>query len=83
MCRHEYSVTTENLALTCFQLKGPVKLIERVKIPHSFLQSVSDQFHIIVCLCNSSNGCQRIFRNPLLKIEIWVILIFGVIFDQP
>ena len=28
--------------------KGPVKLIKRVKIPHSFLQSVSDQFHVII-----------------------------------
>ena len=28
--------------------KGPVKLTRRVKIAHSFLQSVSDQFHIII-----------------------------------
>ena len=30
--------------------KGPVKLIKRVKIAHSFLQSssVSNQFHIII-----------------------------------
>ena len=28
--------------------KGPVKLIKRVKIAHSFLQSVSDQFQVIV-----------------------------------
>ena len=28
--------------------KGPVKLIKRVKIAHSFLRSVSDQFHVIV-----------------------------------
>ena len=28
--------------------KGPVKLIKRVKIAHSFLQFVSDQFHIII-----------------------------------
>ena len=27
--------------------KGPVKLIKRVKIAHLFLQSVSDQFHVI------------------------------------
>ena len=27
-------------------LKGPVKLIQRVKIAHSFLQS--DQFHVII-----------------------------------
>ena len=31
-----------------FDDKGPVKLIERVKIAHSFLQSVSNQFHIII-----------------------------------
>ena len=29
--------------------KGPVKLIKRVKITHnSFLQSVSNQFHVII-----------------------------------
>ena len=28
--------------------KGPVKLIQRVKIAHSFLQSVSNQFHFII-----------------------------------
>ena len=28
--------------------KGPVKLIKRVKIADSFLQSVSDQFHVII-----------------------------------
>ena len=28
--------------------KGPVKLIKRVKITHSFLQSVSNQFHGII-----------------------------------
>ena len=29
-------------------LKRPVKLIKRVKIAHSFLQSVSNQFHVII-----------------------------------
>ena len=28
--------------------KGPVKLMTRVKMAYSFLQSVSDQFHIII-----------------------------------
>ena len=28
--------------------KGPVKLIKQVKIAHSFLQFVSDQFRIII-----------------------------------
>ena len=28
--------------------KGPVKLIQRVKIAHSFLQSVSNLFHFII-----------------------------------
>ena len=28
--------------------KGPVKLIKRVKIAHSFLQAVSNQFHVII-----------------------------------
>ena len=34
---------TENV-----EFKGPVKLIQRVKIAHSFLQSESNQFHIII-----------------------------------
>ena len=37
--------------------KGPVKLIKGVKIAHSFLQFVSDQFHIII------------LSLPLLKME--------------
>ena len=28
--------------------KGPVKLIKQVKIAHSFLQSVSHQFHVTI-----------------------------------
>ena len=36
---HEYVIATP---------KGHVKLIKRVKIAHSFLQSVSDQFHVII-----------------------------------
>ena len=28
--------------------EGPVKLIKRVKIAHSFLQSESNQFHVII-----------------------------------
>ena len=28
--------------------KGPVKLITRVKTTHSFLQSVSNQFHVTI-----------------------------------
>ena len=28
--------------------KEPVKLIKQVKIAHSFLQSVSNQFHVII-----------------------------------
>ena len=53
-------------------LKGPVKLIKRVKTAYSFLQFVSDQFHIIILslpICIATNGCQRIFRNPLLEME--------------
>ena len=30
--------------------KGPVKLIKSVKIAHLFLQSVSNQFHIIILI---------------------------------
>ena len=53
MCPKEQQ-TSDNLILKdyCFIIeifdKGPVKLIKRVKIAHSFLQSVSDQFHVII-----------------------------------
>ena len=35
-------------SLTLQISKGPVKVIQRLKIAHSFLQSVSDQFQVIV-----------------------------------
>ena len=31
-----------------FRCKGSVKLIKQVKIAHSFLESVSNQFHVII-----------------------------------
>ena len=34
--------------LSPMKLKGPVKLIKQVKIAHSLLQSVSNQFHVII-----------------------------------
>ena len=53
MCPKEQQ-TSDNLIVKeyCFIIeifgKGPVKLIKRVKIAHSLLQPVSDQFHIII-----------------------------------
>ena len=35
-------------ARTIAKVKGPVKLIKQVKIAYSFLQSVSNQFHVII-----------------------------------
>ena len=52
MCPKEQQ-TSDNLIVkdNCFIAeiidKGPVKLIKRVKIAHSFLQSVSNQCHVI------------------------------------
>ena len=40
-------------------IKEPVKLIKRVKIAHSFLQSVSDQFHVIITRLISLTGPLR------------------------
>ena len=34
--------------LKLFHSKGPLKLMQRVKIARSFLQSVSNQFHVII-----------------------------------
>ena len=36
------------LTETKIQCKGPVKLMKRVKIAHSFFQSVSNLFHFII-----------------------------------
>ena len=36
------------LSIEDYPFKGPVKLIKRVKIAHSFLQSLSNQFHVII-----------------------------------
>ena len=53
MCLKEQQ-TSDNLIVEdyCFITeifdKGPVNLIKRVKIAHSFSRSVSDQFHIII-----------------------------------
>ena len=32
--------------------KEPVKLVKRVKIAHAFLQSVSNEFHVIILSLN-------------------------------
>ena len=53
MCPEEQQ-TSDNLIVKdyCFTIeifdKGTVKLIKQVKIAHSFLQSVSNQFHVII-----------------------------------
>ena len=45
-------------------LKGPVKLIKRVKIAHLFLVCVKSvpRYHFKLAAC-SANGCQRIFET--------------------
>ena len=51
--------------------KGPVKLIKRVKIAHSFLQSVSDQFHVIILNLSGSfyKWLSKKFSKPTSKDE--------------
>ena len=73
-----------NLSLGIFQLevgRGSVKLIQGVKIAHSFLQPVSNLFHSIIlslplqfCLWLSKN-----FRNSPLKMEKKAVLIGRVV----
>ena len=53
MCSNEqqtsdYLIVKDNGFFIEILDKGPVKLIKRVKIAHSFSQSVSDQFHVII-----------------------------------
>ena len=53
MCPEEQQ-TSDNLIIKdyCFIIdifdKGPIKLMQWMKIAHSFLQSVSNQFHVII-----------------------------------
>ena len=66
--------------------KGPVKLIKQVKIAHSFLQSVLNQFHVTILrllIVILQMAGKQYFQNSLLKMEIQATLTFGVIFDQP
>ena len=46
-CFFPFKLKAMNLILD-LKIKGPVKLTKRVEIAHSFLQSVSDQFHMII-----------------------------------
>ena len=50
-------------------LKGPVKLIKRVKIAHSFLQSVSNQFQVIIL--SLPMACQGVilFQVNILSLQ--------------
>ena len=44
----QYKILDNILYLSNRVYKGPVRLIKQVKIAHSFLQSVSNQFHVII-----------------------------------
>ena len=64
-------------------LKGPVKLIQRVKIAHSFSQSVSNLFHFVTLSMPMTHAyvvlhtaVKDLFGNPSLKMEKYVILNF-------
>ena len=49
-CRNGRAKRHRKIYLTCpfCQYKGPVKLMQQLKVAHSFLQSVSNQFHFII-----------------------------------
>ena len=65
-------------------MKGPVKLIQLVKIAHSFLQSVKS---VPLCHFKIAYVVLRMavleFFYPLIKTEKEAVLILRVIFDQP
>ena len=42
------SMESTHLVIFSTSAKGPVKLIKQLKIAHSFLQFVSNQFHVII-----------------------------------
>ena len=56
--------------------KGLVKLIQGVKIAHSFLHVMSE-LQLSAFLSSSISDRKRIFRNPLLKLEKWPLLSFS------
>ena len=47
--------------------KGPVKLMQPVKISHSVLQSVSNTFHFVIL--NSPIWLSKNFLKPTTKME--------------
>ena len=62
-------------------LKGPVKLIQWVKIAHSFLQSVSN-LHFITNLENQLQ-CAAEFVSKALKDLFFVLLVFITAENMP
>ena len=51
---------------TCYTQKGPVKLIQRVKIAYSFVYSlcqICSTLPFKACICSSTYGCQRILET--------------------
>ena len=57
--------------------KGPVKLIKRMKTAHSFLQSVSNQFHVIILsLPMYQLQCTTEFVPNALKQLFFVLIVF-------
>ena len=67
MCPKEQQLS-DNLTVKdhCFITEifdeGPVKLMQKVEITHSFLQSVSNQFHVII-LCLPMYFCTSLSKN--------------------
>ena len=62
--------------------KGPVKMIQRMKIAHSFLQSVSNLFYFII-LSLPMQFYIWLFSKLTPKDGKIAVLSLRVIFDQP
>ena len=54
--------------------KGSIKLIQQVKVAHSFLHVFTcycSTLSFSACLGSSASGCKRSFQSPLRKLEKW------------
>ena len=75
-----YTLTQRNPYNFCIcqfvVLKGPVKLIQRVKIAHSFLHVMSELFHPIVHVVLNLT-VKEFFRDPLCFGELATFFIYS------
>ena len=70
----QFLIMHDSNVIVCNQ-KEPEKLMQQVKIAHSFLESVSNQFHVIILsLPLSKNFSKLISKNGEISRFDWSLL---------